>query len=130
LLGLDPSGGLPIQNLNTGSQALLFIDEGSGSPIGVGGVGHHRIRRMLILGLGPSGLLFIQYLRNEIRFDGELFAADLQETKLELAAQFGASSVNVRNQDLVSEIQTRTGGKKLGVTAAGSRKYDKGVSQC
>jgi threonine dehydrogenase-like Zn-dependent dehydrogenase len=75
--------------------------------------GHHRIRRMLILGLGPSGLLFVQYLRNVIGFDGELFAADLQETKLELAAQFGASSVNVRNQDLVSEIQTRTGGKKL-----------------
>ena len=68
---------------------------------------------MLILGLGPSGLLFVQYLRNVIGFDGELFAADLQETKLELAAQFGASSVNVRNQDLVSEIQTRTGGKKL-----------------
>jgi hypothetical protein len=37
----------------------------------------------------PAGLLFIQYLqylRNVARFDGNLFAADLQETKLELAA--------------------------------------------
>ena len=75
--------------------------------------GRHRIRRMLILGLGPSGLLFIQYLRNVMGFDGDLFAADLQETKLELAAQFGASPVHIRKQDLVSEIQTKTGGKKL-----------------
>jgi threonine dehydrogenase-like Zn-dependent dehydrogenase len=75
--------------------------------------GQHRIRRMLILGLGPSGLLFIQYLRNAIGFDGDLFAADLQESKLELAAQFGASPINVQKQDLVSEIQTRTRGEKL-----------------
>jgi L-iditol 2-dehydrogenase len=75
--------------------------------------GRHRIRRILVLGLGPSGLLFIQYLRNVLGFDGDLFAADLQETKLELAAQFGASPINVREQDLVSEIQTRTGGEKL-----------------
>jgi len=75
--------------------------------------GRHRVRRMLILGLGPSGLLFIQYLRNVMGFDGDLFAADWQETKLDLATQFGASTVNVRNQDLISEIQLRTGGKKL-----------------
>ncbi len=75
--------------------------------------GRHRIRRMLILGLGPSGLLFIQYLRNVLGFDGDLFAADLQETKLELAARFGASPVNVRKQDLVSEIQTKTSSGKL-----------------
>jgi threonine dehydrogenase-like Zn-dependent dehydrogenase len=37
----------------------------------------------------------------------------LQETKLELAAQFGASRINVQKQDLVSEIQTRTRGEKL-----------------
>jgi len=75
--------------------------------------GRHRIRRMLILGLGPSGLLFIQYLRNVMGFDGDLFAADLQEAKLELALKFGASPINARTQDLVSEIQTKTGGEKL-----------------
>jgi threonine dehydrogenase-like Zn-dependent dehydrogenase len=75
--------------------------------------GQHKIRRMLVLGLGPSGLLFIQYLRNVIGFDGDLFAADLQESKLELAARFGASPINARTQDLVSEIQTRTRGEKL-----------------
>jgi len=84
--------------------------------------GLHRIRRMLILGLGPSGLLFIQYLRNVMGFDGDLFAADLYETKLELAAQFGASPVNIRKQDLVSEIHSKTEGKKLHciIEAAGS----------
>jgi threonine dehydrogenase-like Zn-dependent dehydrogenase len=75
--------------------------------------GPHRVRRMLVLGLGPSGLLFIQYLRNVMGFDGDLFAADLQETKLNLAAQFGATPINVQKQDLVSEVQTRTAGKKL-----------------
>jgi threonine dehydrogenase-like Zn-dependent dehydrogenase len=75
--------------------------------------GQHRVRRMLVMGLGPSGLLFIQYLRNVMGFDGDLFAADMQEAKLELAAQFGASPINVQKQDLVSEIQTRTGGEKL-----------------
>jgi threonine dehydrogenase-like Zn-dependent dehydrogenase len=75
--------------------------------------GPQRIRRLLILGLGPSGLLFIQYLRNVIGFDGDLFAADLQENKLELAAHFGASPINVAKQDLVSEIQAKTRGEKL-----------------
>jgi threonine dehydrogenase-like Zn-dependent dehydrogenase len=75
--------------------------------------GRHRIRRTLILGLGPGGLLFIQYLRNVMGFDGDLFAADLQETKLELAARFGATPIHVGKQDLVSEIQARTEGKKL-----------------
>jgi L-iditol 2-dehydrogenase len=75
--------------------------------------GRHRVRRMLVLGLGPSGLLFIQYLRNVIGFDGDLLAADLQESKLELAAQFGASPINVQKHDLVAEIQTRTDGEKL-----------------
>jgi threonine dehydrogenase-like Zn-dependent dehydrogenase len=75
--------------------------------------GPRRVRRMLVLGLGPSGLLFIQYLRNVMGFDGDLFAADLQETKLDLAAQFGSIPINIRRQDLVSEVQTRTEGKKL-----------------
>jgi threonine dehydrogenase-like Zn-dependent dehydrogenase len=75
--------------------------------------GQHRVRRMLILGLGPSGLLFIQYLRNVMGFDGDLFAADMQESKLELAAQFGASPINAQKQDLVAQIETRTGGNKL-----------------
>jgi L-iditol 2-dehydrogenase len=84
--------------------------------------GLQRIRRMLILGLGPSGLLFVQYLRKVLGFDGDLFAADLQETKLKLAAQFGATPINIREQDLVSEVHSRTGGKKLDclVEATGS----------
>jgi threonine dehydrogenase-like Zn-dependent dehydrogenase len=75
--------------------------------------GRHRIQRMMVLGLGPSGLLFVQCLRNLFGFDGDLFAADFEESKLELAAQFGASPINIRKLDLVSEIQARTGGEKL-----------------
>lgn len=75
--------------------------------------GQRRIRRLLVLGLGPSGLLFVQYLRNVIGFDGELFAADLRERKLELAAQFGASAISIAKENLIGVIQAKTGGEKL-----------------
>jgi threonine dehydrogenase-like Zn-dependent dehydrogenase len=84
--------------------------------------GINRIRRMLILGLGPSGLLFIQYVRRVLEFDGDLFAADLRDTKLALAAKFGATPINIRKHDLASEIHNRTECKKLDclVEATGS----------
>jgi len=86
--------------------------------------GPRRIRRMLVLGLGPSGLLFVQCLRNLFGFDGDLFAADLQESKLALAAGFGATPVYVQKGDLVAELLAKTGGKKfeciVEVTGSGS----------
>jgi L-iditol 2-dehydrogenase len=75
--------------------------------------GQRHIRRMLVLGLGPSGLLFIQYLRNVMGFDGDLFAADLSERKLELAAQFGASPISIAKENLIGVIHAKTGGEKL-----------------
>ena len=75
--------------------------------------GKHKIRHILILGAGPSGLLFVQYLRNVRKFDGEIFIADMRESKLNVAKKLGATPLDVRHVDLITEIQTRTNGGRL-----------------
>jgi L-iditol 2-dehydrogenase len=75
--------------------------------------GRHRIRRILILGAGPSGLLFLQYLRNIIRFDGDIFVADMRDDKLALAMKLGGTPFDVRRIDLIAEIGDRTHGERI-----------------
>jgi threonine dehydrogenase-like Zn-dependent dehydrogenase len=75
--------------------------------------GRYRIRHILILGAGPSGLLFVQYLRNIKKFEGEVFVADMRESKLDLAKKLGATPLDVRRVDLFSEIQARTHGERV-----------------
>lgn len=75
--------------------------------------GRHRIRNILITGAGPSGLLFIQYLRNIKRFDGQIFVADMRASRLALAEKLGGTPMDVRTLDLVSEIKKRTKGELI-----------------
>jgi threonine dehydrogenase-like Zn-dependent dehydrogenase len=75
--------------------------------------GARRIRNILILGAGPSGLLFLQYLRNVKRFDGEIWVADKQERKLALSKDLGATPLDVRREDPVVEIEKRTRGERI-----------------
>jgi L-iditol 2-dehydrogenase len=75
--------------------------------------GRHRIRRILILGAGPAGLLFLQVLRNIKRFDGEIFVADMLDEKLALAKKLGGTPLDVRTLDMLSEIHTRTRGERV-----------------
>jgi L-iditol 2-dehydrogenase len=75
--------------------------------------GRYKIRHILILGAGPSGLLFVQYLRNIKKFEGEVFVADMRESKLNLAKKSGATPLDVRQVDMISEIQTRTHGERV-----------------
>src|ERR1044072_5458012 len=49
-----------------------------------------RVRSVLICGAGPAGLLFTQYLRNVLRYEGLLFATDPNERKRQLAKTLGA----------------------------------------
>src|SRR5919106_604347 len=49
-----------------------------------------RVRRVLICGAGPAGLLFTQYLRNVLSYEGLLFVSDPNERKRQLAKTFGA----------------------------------------
>ena len=73
--------------------------------------GRHRIRYVVILGAGPSGLLFLQHLRKIKNFSGEIFVTDMREAKLQLAEKLGGTPVDVRKGDVIEEIQRRTRGQ-------------------
>ena len=75
--------------------------------------GRYPIRHILIFGAGPSGLLFVQYLRNIRSVSGEIFVADMRESKLQLAKKLGGTPLHVRRVDLIAEIHQRTRGERL-----------------
>jgi threonine dehydrogenase-like Zn-dependent dehydrogenase len=75
--------------------------------------GRYRIGSVMITGGGPSGLLFLQYLRNIRQFDGQIFVADMRASKLALAEKFGAIPLDVRTMDLVAEVRERTHGQMI-----------------
>jgi L-iditol 2-dehydrogenase len=71
-----------------------------------------RVRSILICGAGPAGLLFVQYLRSVVRYDGALFVADPNVKKRQLAKEFGASEViDPHATEIVEAICEYTGGK-------------------
>ncbi len=74
--------------------------------------GEQRVRSVLICGAGPAGLLFIQYLRNVLRYEGLLFVSDPNERKRQLAKQLGADeAIDPVAADLVEMVHEHTGGK-------------------
>ena len=71
-----------------------------------------RVRRVLICGAGPAGLLFTQYLRNVLSYEGSLFVSDPNERKRELAKRLGADeTIDPSSADLVELVHEHTGGK-------------------
>lgn len=71
-----------------------------------------RVRSVLICGAGPAGLLFTQYLRNVLSYEGLLFVSDPNERKRELARRFGADeAIDPVGSDLVELVHEHTGGK-------------------
>lgn len=75
--------------------------------------GRYRIRNVMITGAGPSGLLFLQYLRNIKGFDGQICVADMRASKLQLVKKLGGTPLDVRNGDLVSEVRALTKGEMI-----------------
>jgi L-iditol 2-dehydrogenase len=74
--------------------------------------GERRVRSVLICGAGPAGLLFTQYLRNVLLYEGLLFVSDPNERKRELAKSLGADeAIDPVASDLVEVVHERTGGK-------------------
>lgn len=67
-----------------------------------------QVRTILIFGAGPAGLLFTQYLRRVLGFDGLLLVSEPNARKRELAARFGADVVNPTHEDLVEVVRERT----------------------
>ena len=74
--------------------------------------GQGRVRSVLICGAGPAGLLFTQYLRNVLQYDGFLFVSDPNERKRQLAKKLGADeAIDPVGSDLVEVVHEHTGGK-------------------
>lgn len=70
-----------------------------------------RVRSVLICGAGPAGLLFTQYLRNVLGYEGLLIVSDPNERKRQLAKGFGASEAVDSGDDPVGVVRDYTGGK-------------------
>ncbi len=76
--------------------------------------GERRIKNILICGAGPAGLLFTQYLRNVIGFDGNLFVTEPHADRRALAEGYGATAtIDPLKQDLVAAIQDLTHGERI-----------------
>jgi threonine dehydrogenase-like Zn-dependent dehydrogenase len=71
-----------------------------------------RVRSALICGGGPAGLLFLQYLRRVLGYDGLLLVSEPNETKRKLAKRFGADeALDPRNINLAEVVRDRTSGR-------------------
>jgi L-iditol 2-dehydrogenase len=70
-----------------------------------------RVRTALILGAGPAGLMFTQYLRRVLRFEGRLLVSEPNERKRALAARFGAEVIDAMSDDMVEAVRECTGGR-------------------
>jgi threonine dehydrogenase-like Zn-dependent dehydrogenase len=81
-----------------------------------------RVRTALILGSGPAGLLFAQYLRRVLAFDGLLLVSEPNARKRELAAHSGAEVIDPTSEDLTEVVSERTRGRlaELVIESSGS----------
>ena len=71
-----------------------------------------RVRSVLICGAGPAGLLFTQYLRNVLGYEGFLLVSDPNARKRELAKRLGADeAIDPAGSDLIEMVHEHTGGK-------------------
>lgn len=70
-----------------------------------------RVRTVLICGAGPAGLLFAQYLRNALGYDGRLLVSEPNALKRELAARFGAETIDPAACDAVEAVRELSGGR-------------------
>lgn len=71
-----------------------------------------RVRTVLICGAGTAGLLFTQYLRRVLGFDGLLLVSAPSEWKRKFAKDFGADEgLDARDPDLVQIVRDKTGGR-------------------
>jgi len=71
------------------------------------------IKSVLICGAGPAGLLFTQYLRNVIGYDGLLVVSEPNENRRRLVTEYGATAVDPTAVDLVAAVNDLTHGERI-----------------
>lgn len=76
--------------------------------------GERPVRNVLICGAGPAGLLFTQYLRNVLGFDGLLIVSEPSAQRRELVLGYGASvALDPTQTELVQAVQDLTHGERI-----------------
>ena len=75
--------------------------------------GERPIRSILVCGAGPAGLLFTQYLRNVIGFDGLLIVTEPSAIRRQLASDYGATVVDPTSVDLIEAVADLTHGERV-----------------
>ena len=80
------------------------------------------VRAAVVCGAGPSGLLFVQYLRRILGFDGRLLVVEPNAKRRALAERFGAETVDPVAGDAADVVRERTHGRgaELVIEASGS----------
>lgn len=73
----------------------------------------HRVRAVLVFGGGPAGLLFTQYLRNALGFDGTVIVAEPNAMKRALAERYGAVALDPGAADLTEAVAELTAGRRV-----------------
>lgn len=71
------------------------------------------VQTILIFGSGPAGLLFTQYFRNALGFDGTIVVSEPDAMKRELALRYGASEViDPTTTDVAEAVSELTSGRR------------------
>lgn len=71
-----------------------------------------RVRTVLICGAGPAGLMFTQYLRRVLQYDGLLLVSAPSEWKRKFARDFGADeTLDSSDPDLAELIKEKSHGR-------------------
>lgn len=78
----------------------------------IGANGDRRVRTIVICGGGPAGILFVQYLRRVVGFDGRVIVSEPSAVRRSLVEQFGAETIDPTATDLVAEVAERTSGRR------------------
>ena len=71
-----------------------------------------RAGTVLVTGAGPAGLLFVQYLRQVLGFEGRLLVSEPDPAKRARAEAFGAEAFDPREEGLVAAVLARTAGRR------------------
>ncbi|MEP7336202.1 MAG: alcohol dehydrogenase catalytic domain-containing protein [Acidobacteriota bacterium] len=71
------------------------------------------VKSVLICGAGPAGLLFTQYLRNVVGYEGLLIVSEPNEKRRQLVTEYGATAVDPAAVDLVEAVNDLTRGERI-----------------
>ena len=70
------------------------------------------VQTILIFGAGPAGLLFTQYLRNGLGYDGRIIVSEPNAKKRAFAERYGATTVDPSADDLAEAVAELTSGRR------------------